>query len=216
MTLDRRGFLRGAVAAGAGRLLLPPALVVGAASAVPGLAYAQGDAPRYDPNPARAGSRLDALVPFIDPTLEIFNPHTKDRVRVRFFSATGYDIGAVQQLNHIWRDWRQDVAPQIDPRLFWAMAAVRTSAMKDGHDGVVTLLSGYRTQATTDYLRSRGVNASRNSQHMRACAMDFTLHDVPATKVAGFVEWLQVGGTGYYPNNNFTHADTGSIRQWRG
>lgn len=215
--MGRRIFLKGAAAAaGLTRLAGSSLLAITTASAVPSLVLASTDDTQYDPNPSRTGSRLDALVPFIDPMLEVHNPHTSDRIRVRFFTGAGYDMGAVQQLNHIWRDWRQDAQPQIDPRLFWAMAAVRTSAMKDGHDGVVTLLSGYRTQATTDYLRSRGVNASRNSQHMRACAMDFTLHDVPATKVAGFVEWLQVGGTGYYPNNNFTHADTGSIRQWRG
>lgn len=159
---------------------------------------------------------MDALTAFIDPTLEIHNPHTNERVKVRFFNGYGYDMSGIQQLNHIWRDWRQDVAPQIDPRLFWGMAAVRTSAMKDGHDGVVTLLSGYRTLTTTRLLRSQGVGASLGSEHMKAAAMDITLHDIPASKISGFAEWLQVGGTGYYPRNNFTHMDTGGIRQWRG
>lgn len=215
MSFGRRDFLRMTAGVGLSRLLLPLA-VTGSLIGVPALALASGEVPLYNPDPMRVGSRLDALVPFIDPTLEIVNPHTSEHIKVKFFNGSGYDIAAVSQLNQIWRDWRQEEAPQIDPRIFWGMAAVRTSAMKDGHDGIVTLLSGFRTRATTDYLRSRGVHASQNSQHMRACAMDITLHDVPCTKVAGFVEWLQVGGTGYYPSNNFTHCDSGDIRQWRG
>lgn len=210
---SRRGFLRGVAATGLSRLMFPAALTLGAAG-IPAFAHAQET--DYAADPARPGSRLDALTAFIDPTLEIHNPHTNERVKVRFFNGYGYDMSGIQQLNHIWRDWRQDVAPQIDPRLFWGMAAVRTSAMKDGHDGVVTLLSGYRTLTTTRLLRSQGVGASLGSEHMKAAAMDITLHDIPASKISGFAEWLQVGGTGYYPRNNFTHMDTGGIRQWRG
>lgn len=207
--MERRRFLR----AGLATLMLGVTGVTGT-SLIPSFAHAQET--DYAANPARADSKLDALVPYIDPVLHIYNPHTQETVRTRFFTPAGYDMNAVAELNHIWRDWRQDVAPQIDPRLFWAMAAIRTSAMKDGHDGLVTLLSGYRTMATTRLLRSRGVGASIGSQHMKAAAMDITLHDIPAEKISGFVEWLQVGGTGYYPRNNFTHADTGSVRQWRG
>lgn len=211
---NRRGFLKGVAAAGLLRAALPAALTATVATGLPALGWAQET--DYAADPSRPGTRLDALRPFIDPTLEIFNPHTDETIRVRFFTSAGYDRAAVQQLNHIWRDWRQDVAPQIDPRLFWGMAAIRTSAMKDGHDGVVTLLSGYRTLATTRYLRSTGTGASLGSQHMKAAAMDIRLHDIPASTVSGFAEWLQIGGTGYYPRSNFTHADTGSVRQWRG
>lgn len=210
---NRRKFLSGCVAAGLSRLI-PPAALTSSLLMIPAFAHAQET--DYAANPARPGSRLDLLTPYIDPSLVIFNPHTNETVKARFFTGAGYDMQAISELNHIWRDWRQNVSPQIDPRLFWAMAAIRTSAMKDGHDGVITLLSGYRTLTTTRVLRSKGVGASLGSQHMKAAAMDVTLHDIPASKISGFVEWLQVGGTGYYPNNNFTHADTGSIRQWRG
>ena len=211
---NRRGFLKGIAAAGVARAVLPTLITTAAVSGLPALGWAQET--DYAADPSRPGTKLDALRPFIDPTLEIFNPHTQETVRVRFFTPLGYDRAAVQQLNHIWRDWRQDVAPQIDPRLFWGLAAIRTSAMKEGHDGVVTLLSGYRTLATTRHLRATGTGASLGSQHMKAAAMDIHFHDIPASRISGFAEWLQIGGTGYYPRNNFTHADTGSIRQWKG
>lgn len=210
----RRSFLRGVAATGLTRLCLPVGAGATLLSGIPALATAQET--DYLPNPQRAGSRLDALVRFITPELDIVNAHTDERVRVMFFTPQGYDMRAMHQLNHIFRDWRQDVAPQIDPRLFWALAATRTSAVKDGHSGVITLLSGYRTLATTRQLRARGVNAALGSQHMKAAAADITLEGIPAKTIAGYMEWLQVGGVGYYPNNHFTHADTGSVRQWQG
>ncbi len=210
---SRRAFLGCGIAAGLSKVLLPGTLALGMAT-FPSLVTAQET--DYDPNPSRIGSRLDSLAPFIDPVLDVSNPHTDERIQVRFFNAYGYDMAGVQALNTIWRDWRQDTIVQIDPRLFWAMAAIRTSAMKDGHDGHMVLLSGYRTLATTRLLRRQGVGASLGSQHMRAAAMDITMPNIPASTVSGFAEWLQVGGTGYYPSNNFTHVDTGSIRQWRG
>ena len=213
---SRRGFLKGvtgALLSGGIRMSIPATALLTGAS-IPALAMA--DETDYAPDPSRYGSRLDALVRYIDPTLMIHNPHTNEDIHVRFFGPSGYDMGGVQQINHIWRDWRQESSPQIDPRLFWAMAAVRTSAMKDGHSGKVILLSGYRTLDTTRLLRSQGVKAALSSQHMNAAAMDITMEGIPADTIAGFVEWLGVGGTGYYPRNNFTHADSGPVRQWRG
>lgn len=214
---NRRTFMFGAVATGMARFIPPAASL----ALIPSLARANNPDNAeirnpYPSDPTRPGSRLDALTPFINPTLDLYNNHTEERVRVRFFTGTGYDMAAVQQLNHIWRDWRQNVAPQIDPRLFWGLAAVRTSIMKDGHEGTITLLSGFRTMKTTQLLRSRSRAASLNSQHMNAAASDITIPGISTKTLAGFVEWLQIGGTGYYPVNNFTHADTGVPRQWRG
>lgn len=209
---SRRNFLKGAAAVGLARLCLPAASLV--ATGLPTFVHAQET--DYLPNPQRIGSRLDELARFINPELDLFNPHTDERIQVRFFTPLGYDMNAVNQINHIFRDWRQNVAPQIDPRLFWAIAATRTSAMKDGHDGAVTLLSGYRTLATTRLLRSQGVGAALGSQHMKAAAGDLRLEGIPAKTISGYMEWLQVGGVGYYPNSNFTHADTGNVRQWQG
>lgn len=206
--IQRRSLLRGLGALAVARVI--PAAVIGTGIAtIPAL-------PGWAGNPSKAGSMLDRLVSRVDPYLEIVNAHTNERVTVRFFTPTGYDMDAVSKLNWIWRDWRDDESVQINPRLFWGAAVTRASAMKDGHDGVMTLLSGYRTKKTTMLLRSQGVGAALGSQHMKAAAVDMRFSGIPADKVSGFVEWLEVGGTGYYPRNNFTHMDSGDIRQWRG
>lgn len=207
--LSRRSLLRGALGAAASRLVLPAAVGT-AIGGLPAMAAWAGD------DPARPGSRLDRMVSLVDPVIHLVNAHTKEETQGRFFTATGYDMAVVERLNWIWRDWRDNEASQIDPRLFWAVAVVRASAMKEGHNGQVTLLSGYRTKKTTQLLRSQGVNAALDSQHMKARAVDMRLAGIPASRISGFVEWLQVGGTGHYPGSNFTHADSGSLRKWRG
>jgi uncharacterized protein YcbK (DUF882 family) len=164
---------------------------------------------------SRPGSRLDMLVPLIDPALDIRNSHTDERLRVRFHSASGYDMSAVARINHIMRDWREDEVVQIDVRLFWGLAAIRHAAMKDGHSGEITLLSAYRTQKTNVHLREMGYNAAINSLHLRGKANDFILAGTRVSDIARYAEWLEVGGTGHY-RDSFVHIDSGPVRRWNG
>jgi uncharacterized protein YcbK (DUF882 family) len=163
---------------------------------------------------SRPGSRLDQLVPLIDPSLEIHNAHTDERIRVRFHTPTGYDMSAVVRLNAIMRDWRENEVVQMDVRLFWGLAAIRQASMKDGHSGEITLLSGYRTEKTNALLRSKGYGAARNSLHLRGKANDFILEGARVSDIARYAEWLQVGGIGYYRRSAFVHMDSGTVRRW--
>ena len=196
--IGRRGFITGAVAT-----------LISGSVGIPALASTHDD-------PIRHGSRLDRLVPSIDPVLHITNAHTKEVEHLRFFTADGYDIEAVRRLNHIWRDWREDDAPQIDVRLWWGLAAIRAGAMKDGHSGAQILLSGFRTQKTNKMLRSRGIGAARNSLHLEAKATDFHMEGIPTQVLGKFASWLEIGGTGKYMRSGFVHIDSGDRRSWNG
>ena len=198
--ISRRGFLAGAAALA----------TFSCAFGVPSLAGAA------TPDPLRGGSMLDKLVPAIDPTLDLLNAHTNERIVVKFFTATGYDMDAVKQLNWVWRDWRQSEAPQVDVRLWWALAAIRGAAMKDGHTGETILLSGFRTLKTNNMLRSKGIGAASRSLHLKAQAVDFRLSGIPIADLSKFASWLQVGGTGRYNRSGFVHIDSGPERSWNG
>ena len=208
-SMRRRAFLSSLFAT-ASLSVLP-----GAAGAAAG--HVQGteeDGPiTYGP-PSREGSNLDRMVNMIDPVLDLHNAHTDEVIRVRFFTATGYDLDALTAINRIMRDWRQDESPQNDPRIFWGLAATRMSAMKDGHNGRQVILSGYRSLKTNEMLRRTGHKAASNSFHLKAQAVDFTMEGIPQDRVGGFVQWLGVGGTGFYPRNHFTHMDSGPVRSW--
>lgn len=168
------------------------------------------------PPPARPESRLDQLVSAIRPELRMFNANTNERMSTRFFGPTGYDPVEIRRINWFMRDWRQAETRQVDVRLLWALAAIRQAAMKDGHDGEIRFLSGYRTRKTNDLLRSQGYGAAEDSLHIRARANDFSLPGVPVSDVAKYALWLEVGGVGEYRRSGFVHIDSGRVRSWRG
>lgn len=159
-------------------------------------------------------SRLDTLVNQIEPVLNLENAHTKDRVHLRYYSATGYDMHAIAQLNWIMRDWRDNVAVQMDVRLFWALSAIRVAALRDGHSGRMILLSGFRTQKTNRLLRERGIGAAAKSLHLSGKAADITMEGVKIDHLADYAAWLEVGGVGAYERSRFVHIDSGPERRW--
>lgn len=164
-------------------------------------------------DPSRRGSRLDRLVPEIDPVLDLHNPNTGEALRVRFYDATGYDGGAVRQVNWHLRDWRQKSVRQVDVRLYWALAAMRASAIKAGHSGRIQVNSGYRTPATNLALRKMGYKTASNSFHLKAQAIDMMVPGANVSDIADLARWLEIGGTGIY--RNFVHMDSGPVREWR-
>lgn len=167
------------------------------------------------PAPSRPQSRLDQLVPAIRPELRMFNANTNERMSTRFFGATGYDPVEIRRINWFMRDWRQGETRQVDVRLLWALAAIRQAAMRDGHDGEIRFLSGYRTRKTNDLLRRQGRGVADDSLHISARANDFSLPGIPVSDVATYAEWLEVGGVGHYPGS-FVHIDSGRVRSWGG
>lgn len=197
--LGRRNLLRG----------------LGASLALPLVA---GCGQRYEPLPSpwRPGSRLDSVVQGIDPYLDITNAHTGERVMTRFARDGRYDDRAIRKLDWLFRDWRQNKAPDIDPRVYWGLAAISDAARFDGHSGQLTLLSGYRSKRTNDMLRAKGGGAASNSYHIRRRAADIRVAGVEAGQIADYAEWLQVGGVGRYRGDGFTHIDSGPTRTWNG
>lgn len=162
-----------------------------------------------------ARSRLDSLVSIVDPVLQIHNVHTDETIDLRFFDASGYDMQSIQDINWIMRDWRQKEAVQVDERLIWALATLRLAARRAGHNGLIRLHSGYRSEETNAYLRSKGINAAMQSFHLTARAADFSMEGIPTSKIAEYAHWLEIGGIGHY-QNSFIHIDSGPYRQWNG
>jgi uncharacterized protein YcbK (DUF882 family) len=166
------------------------------------------------PDPRRPGTRLDSLLPSVDPYLDVTNANTGERVALRFMDDGRYDRRAIRQLNWIFRDWRQNRSPDIDPRLFWALAAMSDASRKAGHSGKIQLISGYRTRRTNEMLRQQGKGAASNSYHLRRRAADIRIEGASMEEVADYAEWLGVGGVGRYSGSNFTHIDSGPPRTW--
>lgn len=193
--LTRRAILTGLASFGASSVISIPAFGKPAGMMAPA-------------DPSRDGSRLDALVPVIDPFVNLKNSNTGEVISGRYYTVTGYDMDMVKRLNWFMRDWREREAVWMDVRLFWTLSAIRAAAMKDGHDGMIRYNSGFRTRKTNNKIEG----AARNSMHLRGQASDFSLHGIPPKTVYRYARWLGVGGVGNYPT--FTHIDTGRDRHW--
>jgi uncharacterized protein YcbK (DUF882 family) len=166
------------------------------------------------PDPSRPGSRLDSVIRSSDSYVDITNQNTGERVALRFLDDGNYNRRAIQRLDWLFRDWRENKDPEIDPRIYWALAAMSDASRREGHSGQITLLSGFRTKRTNNMLRSKGSGAASNSYHTRRRAADIRLDGVSMEEVADYAEWLQIGGVGRYNGSNFTHIDTGPGRTW--
>ena len=146
-------------------------------------------------------------------TLTFYHNNTKETLTVTFRRNGRYDSAALQQLNWFLRDWRQDAATRMDPRLFDTVWEVYREV---GSSAPVRVNSAYRSPRTNAMLRRRSSAVAKNSQHMQGKALDFYLPDVPAERLRAVGMKLQNGGVGYYPNayTPFVHLDVGSVRAW--
>lgn len=163
------------------------------------------------PNPARPGTPLDNLVPVIRPSLVLRNANTGEIFSGSFYSRElgSYDMTVIEQLNWFLRDWRRREVKMMDPRLYWALAAISQGAQAEGHSGEILVTSGYRTRQTN----SRLEGAARNSLHIQGRDIDFAMEGVPTRAISDYMIWLKVGGVGHYPGR-FVHIDSGRVRVW--
>lgn len=145
--------------------------------------------------------------------LSLINTHTQERATIVFKRNGAYDQQGLQELNRMLRDWRRNEVTRMDPALFDLVWEVYR---KTGADQPIHIVSGYRSPATNNMLRSRSRGVAKLSQHMLGKAMDFYLPDVALSTLRETGMKMQVGGVGFYPTSGspFVHMDTGSVRAW--
>ncbi len=146
-------------------------------------------------------------------TLSFHHIHTDERVTVTFKKNGKYDEGALKQLNHFLRDWRNDDVTNMDPHLFDLLWEVHRHTRANGP---ITIISAYRSPQTNAMLRARGRGVARFSQHMSGKAIDFYIPGVELSDLRETGMRLQRGGVGFYPTSGspFIHVDTGGVRHW--
>ncbi|WP_425349179.1 DUF882 domain-containing protein, partial [Methylobrevis pamukkalensis] len=146
-------------------------------------------------------------------TLDLYNTHTRERLKITFKQNGRYVESGLRELNRFLRDWRRNESRKMDPRLFDTVWEVYRQS---GSRKPIHVVSAYRSLATNDSLRSRSKGVAKHSQHTMGKAMDFYLPDVGVAKLRTIALKMQRGGIGYYPtsNNPFVHVDVGSVRHW--
>jgi uncharacterized protein YcbK (DUF882 family) len=148
-------------------------------------------------------------------SMPLLNANTGDRITA-VFDTDGRSMVARDKARLDWffRDWRQNEIRSMDPASLAILAEVIGAARRQGWDGEVRMHSGYRSRKTNDQLRSRGIGAARNSLHLKAKAIDFSLPGMEMDALQKLTASQATGGVGLY--RSFVHIDSGPQRRWWG
>lgn len=146
-------------------------------------------------------------------SLKLYYLHTGEKATITYKKNGQYLASGLKKINWHLRDWRRNEPTKMDPQL---LDLVWEAYRQSGSNAYIHVISGYRSPASNNLLRSRGRGVAKNSQHTLGKALDFFLPDVKLKKMREIGLKMGAGGVGYYPTSGspFVHFDTGSVRHW--
>lgn len=137
--------------------------------------------------------------------------HTGEQLSLTYFADGAYLPEALARIDWLLRDFRNDEAHAIDPRLLDILHALRRTCKQTPFE----IISGYRSATTNAMLHkadSSGVAA--RSLHLQGRAIDVRLAGFDTARLRAAAIALGRGGVGFYPESDFVHLDTGRVRAW--
>ena len=144
-------------------------------------------------------------------TISMNNLHTGERLESCYFDGTNYVGDEMARLSKLCRDFRRNEIHPMDKNLFDQITQIQNIL---GIQKEVQIISGYRSPATNEALRSKSSGVAKKSYHMLGKAIDFRIDGVDLKELRDVARSLQAGGVGYYARSNFIHIDTGPVRTW--
>ncbi|WP_093320316.1 YcbK family protein [Shimia haliotis] len=143
--------------------------------------------------------------------VRMYSGRTGEKLDTIYWVEGKYIKDAVKEVNAFMRDWRTNDVISIDTRTIDIMAAAHN--LLDVSEPYM-LLSGYRSPATNNMLRSRSRGVAKNSLHMKGQAADLRLASRSVNQMAKAAAACRAGGVGRYSGSNFVHMDCGPVRTW--
>lgn len=142
-------------------------------------------------------------------SLNLFNIHTREKLFIKYFKSGIYDKNALNDLNYLLRCHYSNEIINIDISLLNLLCDIKDVF---GKDREIHIISGYRSFAYNEYLRSIGRKVVRDSLHLYGLAIDFTIPGISSSELSDVAKSFSVGGVGKY--TEFIHIDVGRIRYW--
>jgi len=161
--------------------------------------------------PAMALPGLVFAAPTQPRRLRFFHTHTSEKLDVVYYESGAYLPDAVDELNHLLRDFRSGDVVDIDRNLLDLLVMVQKRL---GSNGTYEIISAYRSPATNEMLRRQGGGVAKSSMHLLGKAIDVRLTDADTRDLRQAGLDLARGGVGYYSKSDFVHLDTGRVRRW--
>jgi uncharacterized protein YcbK (DUF882 family) len=155
-------------------------------------------------------ARAAASAPY-ERTLRLYNTHTGEALRSVFWAEGKFLPEALNDINKLLRDHRNNTIAPIDPQLLVLLDRV---SAKFGDRHVLHVISGYRSPESNRILAEAGDGVATHSLHMEGKAIDVRIpgRDLGSLRKAALA--VHGGGVGYYPDSQFVHIDTGRRRTW--
>lgn len=144
-------------------------------------------------------------------TLRLYNTHTGESLRTIFWAEGQFIPEALQDINKVLRDHRNNTIATIDPQLLVLLDKV---SAEFGSQNVLHVISGYRSPESNAVLRERSNGVAKHSMHMEGRAIDIRIPGKDLSLLRKVAMAQRAGGVGYYPDSQFVHVDTGRVRYW--
>ncbi|MDH3667771.1 MAG: DUF882 domain-containing protein [Paracoccaceae bacterium] len=144
-------------------------------------------------------------------SIYLVNGRTEESLRTIYWIEGSYIPEAMQAIDHLMRDWREDLVRPIAPRTINILSAVQNLLEVNEPLHVV---SGYRSPKTNAMLRRHTRGVARKSYHVRAMAADIQLATRSVKQIQRAGKALRAGGVGIYSRSAFVHFDSGPVRDW--
>lgn len=143
--------------------------------------------------------------------LHFYSGRTGERMNLIYWIDGSYIPESLAEINHFFRDWRNNAVHGIDTRTVDFLAAAHNILRVNEP---YMLLSGYRSPQTNAMLRARSRNVAQNSLHLTGKAADVRLQSRSVSQIARAAQACNAGGVGRYSGSNFVHFDCGANRSW--
>jgi uncharacterized protein YcbK (DUF882 family) len=143
--------------------------------------------------------------------LRLYNTHTGESLRSVFWAEGRFIPDALQDINKLLRDHRNDKVSEMDPQLLVLLDRV---SAKFGDQHVLHVISGYRSPESNNKLRANSGGVAKHSLHMDGKAIDVRIPGRDIARLHKAALAVRGGGVGYYPESQFVHMDTGRLRSW--
>lgn len=165
------------------------------------------DLPKKDRERALKTTKHGAIPkPGVKPAalVNIYNEHTQEWLAV--------DPAAPTSDDHFLRDHFTNETMKMDPKLVPTIVSAAVHFKSD----IVSVVSAFRHPKYNLYLRKKGHQVARDSQHTHGNAIDFYVPHVDTRVLQQWAKAQKLGGVGLYLESKFVHMDTGPIRFWTG
>jgi uncharacterized protein YcbK (DUF882 family) len=145
--------------------------------------------------------------------ISFVNLHTGEKLKAEYVHNGAYVPSALRAISVLMRDHHNNKIHPIDPHLIDVAHMLHNRVRSNVP---LNIVCGYRSPETNAMMHEISAGVAVHSMHIEGKAMDIRLPGTHLRLLKQTALALNLGGVGYYPEDEFLHIDTGAKRHWVG